>query len=110
MRITRAQDFLELWVRRCLPDVISMRTTMKRAPHVAVINRARRNELYGADTPLGRRFRTDLFEGDWEVIGVVADAKYSSLRRTLRDGLPAIRSTSPDCRVQNVVRAIQRRS
>jgi len=54
----------------------------ERAPHVAVINRAAAHELYSADTPLGQRFRTDIFEGDWEVIGVVADAKYNSLRES----------------------------
>jgi predicted permease len=57
--------------------------------HVAVINRAAARELFGTDYPLGRRFRTDEFKNekktgfdDWEVIGVVGDAKYNSLRES----------------------------
>jgi predicted permease len=57
--------------------------------HVAVINRAAARELFGVDNPLGRRFRTDNFKNeklagfdDWEVVGVVADTKYYSLRES----------------------------
>ena len=57
--------------------------------HVAVVNRAAARVLFGTDNPLGRKLRTDEFKNekktgfdDWEVIGVVGNAKYNSLRES----------------------------
>jgi len=52
-------------------------------PAVAVINRALAMQLFGTTDVLGKRFKTDLRPDAPlnEVIGVSADAKYTSLRR-----------------------------
>ncbi|HET9948650.1 MAG TPA: ABC transporter permease [Longimicrobiales bacterium] len=50
------------------------------APRVAIINRALATKFFGASSPLGRRFRTDSNEAWLEVVGVVEDAKYVTLR------------------------------
>jgi predicted permease len=47
-------------------------------PRVAVVNQAAARMLFGDGAPIGRRFT--MGGGDYEVIGVAADSKYSSLR------------------------------
>jgi predicted permease len=55
------------------------------SPHVAVINQTMAQKLFPQGSPLGRHFsmggRDDY---DFEVIGVVKDAKYNSVRETPR--------------------------
>ncbi len=54
----------------------------QRAPRVAVINQTLAREYFGDENPVGRRFGFGAAESDQiEIVGVVRDAKYSSLRR-----------------------------
>jgi predicted permease len=51
------------------------------APHVAVINETFARYYFGAEDPIGRRFGWSPYDrGIVEIVGVVKDAKYSSLR------------------------------
>ena len=51
------------------------------APRVAVINEAAVRKFFGGASPLGARFGSSLeTSGDIEVVGVVRDAKYESVR------------------------------
>ncbi len=54
------------------------------APKVAVINQALMHEAFGGDSPLGKilRFGSAERPRDFEVVGVVGDAKYNSLRKS----------------------------
>jgi predicted permease len=54
----------------------------ERAPKVAVINQTMARKFFGEDNPIGRRFGFGGPEdaGKIEVVGVVRDAKYTSLR------------------------------
>jgi predicted permease len=57
------------------------------APRVAVINETFARYYFGEDNPIGRRFGTDPdTSGQIEIVGVVKDAKYVSLRE------PALRT------------------
>ncbi len=52
------------------------------APRVAVVNEAFAHKFFGKASPLGKSFRTQVGDGTSdpvEVVGVVGDAKYSSL-------------------------------
>ena len=50
---------------------------------VAVVNRSMARQLYGTEDAIGRRFRLGMLATApaYEVIGVVADARYTSVRR-----------------------------
>jgi predicted permease len=51
------------------------------APKVAVINDAARNRFFPGEDPIGRRFGTSPeTSGDIEIVGVVRDVKYNTLR------------------------------
>jgi predicted permease len=55
------------------------------SPKVAVINETMAREFFPGGTPIGRRFRMEDDAGhssDFEVVGVVKDAKYVSLRES----------------------------
>ena len=54
-----------------------------KAPRVAIINVALATQLFGTPDAVGRRFVTGLRPGnpEIEVVGVAADAKYTSIRR-----------------------------
>jgi predicted permease len=54
-----------------------------RAPRVAVINQAVARKFFGHDNPLGQRFGFGAPENNSqiEIVGVVSDAKYTSLRQ-----------------------------
>ncbi|HEU4456154.1 MAG TPA: ABC transporter permease [Longimicrobium sp.] len=52
------------------------------APLVAVINQTMARKFFGGASPLGKRFRAEPGSRVMEVVGVVADAKYRSLRET----------------------------
>jgi predicted permease len=54
------------------------------SPKVAVINAAMAHNFFGNENPIGRRFGfgdDPKHSGDIEIVGVAADAKYSSLRQ-----------------------------
>jgi predicted permease len=52
-----------------------------RPPRIAVVNEAFVREILGGEPPLGRRFGFDeAHRGDWEIVGVVGDAKHSDPR------------------------------
>ncbi len=51
------------------------------APKVALINQTMSQKYWGAQNPLGQHFK--MGQLDLEVVGVVQDAKYSSLRRDI---------------------------
>jgi predicted permease len=63
---------------RALDDRDSARTRK-----VAVINHALARQLFDSDDVVGRRFRTGMTpeEPDYQIVGVSADARYTSLRR-----------------------------
>ncbi len=52
------------------------------APKVAVVNQALARDAFGENNPLGKilRFGTDEKPRDFEIVGVVGDAKYNDLR------------------------------
>ncbi|MGA3187971.1 MAG: ABC transporter permease [Bryobacteraceae bacterium] len=53
---------------------------------VAVVNQTMANKFFAGQNPIGKRYRTDEGNklGDWtEIVGVVKDAKYLSLREKL---------------------------
>src|SRR5690348_1667862 len=50
------------------------------APRVAVINETMARHYFGASNPLGQRFSLSGTSGQIEIVGVVRDAKYHSLR------------------------------
>lgn len=53
------------------------------APQVAIVNRAFARYFYGEASPIGRRFgmgRGDATEYNFEIVGMIADAKGSTLR------------------------------
>ena len=48
--------------------------------HVAIVNQAFARQLLHGENPIGKRFRHDPAEGEWqEIVGVVEDGKYRSL-------------------------------
>ena len=61
----------------------------ERAPKVAVINQALARKYFSDDNPLGRRFSfgSEASEEKIEIVGVVRDAKYTSLRQQIQPTL-----------------------
>ena len=58
------------------------RTDVDGAPRVAVVNAALAHQLFGTDDIVGRRFHVGLSaKTDIEIVGVVANAIYTSIRR-----------------------------
>jgi predicted permease len=53
------------------------------SPKVVIVNESLARRFFGAESPLGRRITLENYK-DLEIIGVVADAKY----RTLKEALP----------------------
>ena len=54
------------------------------APRVAIVNQQFARKLFGAENPVGRTFKIDVYKGetvrDYEVVGLVKDSKYQDLR------------------------------
>jgi predicted permease len=51
------------------------------APKVAVVNQAAARKFFPGENPIGRRFGSSIeTSGDLEIVGVLRDAKYSSVR------------------------------
>lgn len=61
----------------------------ERAPKVAVINQTLARKYFGDDNPLGRRFSfgSEASEEKIEIVGIVRDAKYTSLREQIQPTL-----------------------
>jgi predicted permease len=53
--------------------------------HVAVINQTMARRFFGSTDPVGKHFRTVEGRHTLEIIGVVADSKYNSLRESPQD-------------------------
>src|SRR5262249_18852866 len=55
------------------------------APHVAVINQTMARRFFGEENPLGKRFGFEKIEdsGEFEIVGVVGDAKYTRQRQNI---------------------------
>jgi predicted permease len=51
-------------------------------PRVAIVNQSMARYYFGADTPIGKRFTFTGRDGEYEIVGLVADAKYQQLTDT----------------------------
>jgi predicted permease len=70
------------------------------SPKVAIINQTAANRYFAGQSPIGRRYREDVGNkvGDpVEIVGVVTDAKYGSLREDILPSafVPASQDTKP---------------
>jgi putative ABC transport system permease protein len=80
------------------------------APKVAVVNETFARQVAGSANPLGRRFRVEATPGGtekvYEIVGLVKDSKYRSLRDEFVSSvyLPASQSPEPGEHVQFLVR------
>jgi putative ABC transport system permease protein len=80
------------------------------APKVAVVNETFARQVAGSANPLGRRFRVEATPGSaekvYEIVGLVKDSKYKSLRDGFIPGvyLPASQSPEPGEYAQLLVR------
>lgn len=93
------------------------------APAVAIINETTARDLFGSDSPLGRRVGFSRDERDeLEVVGVVRDAKYQDVRNAapptayrsavqspLREGWLVVRTTGPPTSLASAARDTVRR-
>jgi predicted permease len=78
------------------------------APKVAMVNRAFARRFFGVDNPAGRRFGTDGPKSAWEIeiVGVVKDTKYASLRDEPRPIFyTPVRQDQADTSVDFVIRS-----
>ncbi len=66
MALTRGRDFLP--------------QDNQDAPNVAVINETAARRFFGSASPIGRRITIDDTPDEFELVGIVRDAKYQSLR------------------------------
>jgi predicted permease len=51
------------------------------APKVAVINETMARKYFSGDNPIGKKFEVKAFKEQVEVVGMIRDAKYSSVKR-----------------------------
>jgi predicted permease len=60
------------------------RSDLRTSPHVAIVNQSFVRKFVGKDNPIGRRLRTraepNFPSTEYEIVGVIPDTKYSSLR------------------------------
>jgi predicted permease len=80
-RVVVAPNFFEtMRIRMVAGRGFSDRDHMK-APRVAIINQAGARKFFGTENPIGKRFGSSVeTSSDIEIVGVVADAHYNSLR------------------------------
>nr|MDQ3744759.1 ABC transporter permease [Acidobacteriota bacterium] len=80
------------------------------APKVAIVNETFARRVAGSENPLGRRFRVEATPGSpekvYEIVGLVKDSKYKSLREGFVPAayLPASQSPEPGENAQFLVR------
>ncbi len=85
---------LRLWVLNVSPEFfetlqipmvrgrnLELRDAMPKAPQVVIVNQAVVRQYFGGQDPIGRKFGySPETTGDVEIVGVLRDAKYNSLR------------------------------
>jgi predicted permease len=60
---------------------LDVRDTLPKAPQVAVINESAAKQFFPGEDPIGKRYGNSLEQNaDTEIVGIVKDTKYSSLR------------------------------
>jgi predicted permease len=79
----RPSFFETMGIRLLLGRGVEWRDTAS-SPKVAVVNEAFANHLLDGQDPLGHRFNFDRFDGVYEIVGLVQDAKYAKLRNAPR--------------------------
>ncbi len=67
----------------------------KAKPEPVVVNQMLAHRYFGNDNPLGRSFGESAKTPDWQIVGVVADAKYSALREPIEPTVYRPLRTSP---------------
>ncbi len=92
VRLLQGRDFV--------PQDFPSKPQVSSVPRVVIVNRGLAQHYFGDQDPIGKRLHTVEGNGTWEIIGVVADSKYLSLREDATDfvylgmGTPsAVRST-----------------
>jgi predicted permease len=75
--------FETMGIRLLLGRGVEWRDTSN-SPKVAVVNEAFANHLLGGQDPVGHRFNFEKFDGVYEIVGLVQDAKYAKLRNAPR--------------------------
>ncbi len=64
-------------------------------PQPAVINQSFAKKFFGNDNPLGRGVSySNSTKADWQIVGVVSDAKYNSLREAIAPTIYTMKKTS----------------
>jgi predicted permease len=80
-RLVVSPGFFQMMELRLAGGREFTRTDGETAPKVALINEAAARKYFPDETPIGRRFGYDPEDsGQMEIVGIVRDAKYSSLR------------------------------
>ncbi|HEX7052234.1 MAG TPA: ADOP family duplicated permease [Longimicrobiales bacterium] len=80
---TIGDDYFETMGTRLIAGRDFDATDVAGAPPVAIVSRSMAAKFFGGKSPLGRQFRTkagDAFKEPVTIVGLVEDAKYSSLR------------------------------
>jgi predicted permease len=82
VHIVRSNFFDTMEMRLLLGRTLSPQD-VKSAPKVIVINQALARQLFGDDYPIGKLldFENPAIGGNFEVVGVVSDARYTKLRQ-----------------------------
>jgi MacB-like periplasmic core domain len=75
--------FETMEIRLLLGRGIEWRDTAN-SPKVAVVNEGFANHFLGGQNPIGHQFRFERFDGVYEIVGLVQDAKYAKLRNAPR--------------------------
>lgn len=84
LRIVAPRFFETMQIRRRVGRDFSPRDR-KGAPRVAIVNETLARTVFGAQSPLGRHIGAGIAGGaaDIEIVGVIADTKYGSLREAI---------------------------
>src|SRR5205085_127113 len=75
--------FETMGIRLLLGRGVEWRDTSN-SPKVAVVNEAFANHFLDGQDPVGHRFNFERFDGVYEIVGLVEDAKYAKLRNAPR--------------------------
>ena len=74
--------FETMGIRLLLGRGVEWRDTSN-SPKVAVVNEAFANHFLDGQDPVGHRFNFEKFDGVYEIVGLVQDAKYAKLRNSV---------------------------